>query len=149
MARVDEAYARYFPYMEKYVSLYPDKPKAGSAEDEAAKKSKAARSLQGSRPPLWSMVEKTMEKGEAALAQLRERRLGVDFRAKPPPQRPSKHSFAAKAGALGKKKAKEEDRGAKREEGAGPSTRAKEDADEQRDEDGGSDGESSDGGFFE
>ena len=41
--------------------------------------------------------DRAAEKGEEALEKLRDRRLGVDSRSKPPPQTPSKHSFAAKA----------------------------------------------------
>jgi len=102
---VDRHYTIYFPYMERYVSLYPVsglglKVQGGPPLDEA---SSAARNLHSERPPLWTVVEKAMEKGQEALERLRDRRLGVDSRSKPPPQH-SKHSFSAKAKELSTKR---------------------------------------------
>ena len=94
IAEVDRAYTIYFPYMERYVSLYPVLSKEDVQDEE---KSSALRALRAERPKLWKTVEAAMAKGEAALERLRDRRLANDSRSQPPPPAPSKHSFAAKA----------------------------------------------------
>lgn len=105
-------YTIYFPYMERYVSLYPvsDLGLKSQGGSQPETQSSAALALHSQRPALWGTVEKAMEKGEEALERLRERRLGIDSRSKPPPpQTLSKHSFAAKARALQAKQEKQVD----------------------------------------
>jgi hypothetical protein len=145
MARVDIKYAQYFPHMERYVSLYP-------AQDNAKADEEGSGALK--RPPLWGAVEKAMKQGQDALERLRERRLGSDSRAKPPPQRPSRHSFGAKVRGM-KAKHEEQIKAAKpagndagrRGDGRKRATEAgREPADSEPSND--SDG-SEEGGFFE
>lgn len=69
VAQVDIDYAKYFPFMEPYISLY-----AGVAAGEKDEKKTAAHYLRTPRPPMWSVVEKTREEGEAALERLQNRR---------------------------------------------------------------------------
>ena len=107
IAEVDRAYAVYFPYMERYVSLYPVLDKEDLKDPD---KSSAERALRAERPKLWKTVEAAMAKGQGALEKLRDRRLANDSRSKPPPRAPSKHSFAAKAKGL--KARLEKERGA-------------------------------------
>ncbi|KAM4054712.1 rRNA-processing protein efg1 domain-containing protein [Hirsutella rhossiliensis] len=70
-AEVDEAYTLYFPHLESYVSLYGS---ALSAEaDEGGSKTPSAKvSLRAERPPMWSVVERTLAEGPEALRRLRE-----------------------------------------------------------------------------
>jgi hypothetical protein len=92
IVQVDVQYTKYFPYMERYVSLYTE-----AAAPKADETARAKIALRSERPPLWSTVEKAMTRGHEALLSLQNRRLGINSRAKPPPERPSKHSFAARA----------------------------------------------------
>jgi hypothetical protein len=69
IAEIDSIYARYFPYREAYVSLYPVQ-KADKAENASS----AAQALRAERPPMWAVIEEAAEKGERALIQIRERR---------------------------------------------------------------------------
>ncbi|KHN96228.1 rRNA-processing protein EFG1 [Metarhizium album ARSEF 1941] len=85
IAEVDEAYTIYHPHMEPYISLYGssksddnDKGEDAAGEGSQAKQTPAAKaSLSDERPPMWSVVEKTMEEGVEALKRLRERRCTV------------------------------------------------------------------------
>ncbi|QPH01871.1 hypothetical protein C2857_006074 [Epichloe festucae Fl1] len=82
IAEVDEAYTVYHPHMEPYHSLYgsvradsKEKQDGGESEDEAMNQTPVAKvALDSERPPMWYVVEKTMEQGIEALQQLRERR---------------------------------------------------------------------------
>ncbi|KAI1854559.1 hypothetical protein JX266_000677 [Neoarthrinium moseri] len=98
IAQIDSLYAKFFPYRERYVSLYPVAATQGGEEAETA--SSAAKALKTDRPKLWATVEKLSKKGVPALIEFRDRKLGSDSRSKAPKERPSKHSFAAKAEAL-------------------------------------------------
>ncbi|KJZ78938.1 hypothetical protein HIM_01711 [Hirsutella minnesotensis 3608] len=75
-AEVDEAYTVYFPHVEPYVSLYGNAASQAANEADAndGKEPTAKVSLQGGRPPMWSVIEKAMEEGPEALTRLRERR---------------------------------------------------------------------------
>ncbi|KAI1464971.1 uncharacterized protein F4812DRAFT_441177 [Daldinia caldariorum] len=70
-AEIDGIYARYFPYRERYISLYPVGEKA---EDGST----AAKALRAERPPLWKVIEEASEKGTSALVAIRERKLEKD-----------------------------------------------------------------------
>lgn len=88
IAEVDSHYARYFPFLERYVSLYPiakqaKESKTDEADDEADEKSLAKIALRAPRPPLWATVEKAMEEGQEALQNLRDRRTDVEAATKP------------------------------------------------------------------
>ncbi|TQV94596.1 nuclear protein involved in pre-rRNA processing [Cordyceps javanica] len=78
IAEVDEAYTMHHPHAETYVSLYGNTKKEGDEDEddeEGEKKTPAAKAaLAAERPPMWKVVEKTMEEGPDALRQLRERR---------------------------------------------------------------------------
>ncbi|KAH6850263.1 hypothetical protein B0I37DRAFT_339483 [Chaetomium sp. MPI-CAGE-AT-0009] len=73
VAQVDIDYAIYFPFMEPYISLY-----AAAAAGEQGETSKAALYLRSPRPPMWTVVEKTREDGQAALEKLQNRRPQTD-----------------------------------------------------------------------
>ncbi|KAI3400925.1 hypothetical protein diail_1132 [Diaporthe ilicicola] len=72
IADVDYHYTRYFPFLERYESLYtaPESPKEDDADGQPA----AMRALHSERPPMWKVVEEAMGHGEAALMELQERR---------------------------------------------------------------------------
>ncbi|KAH6627855.1 hypothetical protein F5144DRAFT_286696 [Chaetomium tenue] len=73
VAQVDIDYAIYFPFMEPYISLY-----AAAAAGEKEEANKAALYLRTPRPPMWTVVEKTREDGQAALERLQNRRPQTD-----------------------------------------------------------------------
>jgi hypothetical protein len=102
VAQIDSLYAKFFPHREKYISLYSAALNASRVDsgDESKSASLAARSLRSERPKLWGVIEKAAKKGIPALMEIRDRKLGNDSRSKPPKERPSKHSFAAKAQAM-------------------------------------------------
>ncbi|GAB1320601.1 rRNA-processing protein efg1 [Madurella fahalii] len=68
VAQVDIDYARYFPFMEPYISLYA---KAASGERDG--EGTAAHYLRSPRPPMWAVIEKIREEGDAALEKLQNR----------------------------------------------------------------------------
>jgi len=78
ITEVDRMYTIYFPYMERYVSLYPvsDGPKSEDAS------SAAARALHSQRPELWPVVEQAMKDGQEALEMLRDRLPEKDARSR-------------------------------------------------------------------
>ncbi|EXV04141.1 DUF2361 domain protein [Metarhizium robertsii] len=87
IAEVDEAYTIYHPHLDPYISLYGnsksegnDKGEDAAEDDSETKQTRAAAkaALDAKRPPMWSVVEKTMEEGPEALKQLRERRSADD-----------------------------------------------------------------------
>lgn len=119
MAEVDVAYARFFPLMERYESLYPNKDKNAKdegdedkaedqqqqqqkeeAEEEAdadakpSKQPKALQFLHAERPKMWATIEKVLPEGEVALYRLRDRRSPTAGPAKRPtrPQRPARQA---------------------------------------------------------
>lgn len=86
IADVDYHYTRYFPFLERYESLYtaPENPKEHEAEDKPA----ALRALHSERPPMWKVVEEAMRSGQAALEELQERRPESSQEVQPEKQRP-------------------------------------------------------------
>ncbi|KAI7787927.1 rrna-processing protein efg1 [Diaporthe eres] len=72
IADVDYHYTRYFPFLERYESLYTasDESKGEEAEGQPA----AVRALHSERPAMWKVVEEAMRSGQAALEELQERR---------------------------------------------------------------------------
>ncbi|KAH7329164.1 hypothetical protein B0I35DRAFT_37772 [Stachybotrys elegans] len=97
VAEVDEAYTLYHPHAEAYVSLYKN-PKVESASEESTGEGSIAKAaLKAERPPMWSVVEKTMEEGLRALVMLRERRFpdGATATAKYKTRRPAQNKPAA------------------------------------------------------
>ncbi|WYZ40541.1 hypothetical protein EsH8_IV_000882 [Colletotrichum jinshuiense] len=112
VAEVDVAYARFFPLMERYESLYASKDKdakEGEQEDQQEaeakpfKQPKALQALHAERPKMWATVEKILPEGEAALYRLRDRKSPTDAVAQrqPRPERSTKQT----GGAAGKTKA--------------------------------------------
>lgn len=156
ITEVDINYAKYFPFLEPYISMYKS-PKATEKEDE---KSSAEHALHSERPPLWSTIEKAMEEGESALERLRDRRQGPESGEVLPPQ-PGGAAAARKAKASKKaKKEKQaeppkhsEDSGPKKAEGAkkwvNPYKKKMQDAREGTKHEEASGSESDGGGFFE
>ena len=137
VAQVDIDYAIYFPFMESYVSLY-----AGAASAEKDETNTAAHYLRTPRPPMWTVIEKTREAGQAALEKLQNRRpqTGASPEAA---QEPAGHDGPAKNSASTNKAKK----GASREEAKQSKSRPKKADEPSRANDEGD--ESDDGGFFE
>lgn len=69
IADVDWHYAKYFPFMERYIGLYP----TAKAADDSDDKPIAKRALHAERPPMWKEIEKAMEQGQRALEAIQER----------------------------------------------------------------------------
>ncbi|KAL5888649.1 18S rRNA maturation protein [Pyricularia oryzae] len=67
-AEVDVNYAIYFPFLERYVSLYPNTEKSDDQSD-----AKLAL-LRSERHPIWTEIEQAMESGPNALPQLQNRK---------------------------------------------------------------------------
>jgi hypothetical protein len=145
VAQVDIDYARYFPFLEPYVSLY-----AGAASGEKDETGKAAQYLRGPRPPMWAVIEKTREEGQAALEKLQNRQPGksADDARQPVESRkavkalPAKKTKAAETKAKGPRQLRHEQSTKSRPSGT---------KGEARKTNGGADRseESDDGGFFE
>jgi hypothetical protein len=141
VAQVDSDYARYFPFMEPYVSLY-----AAAAAGEKDGGNTAAHYLRGPRPPMWAVIEKTREEGLAALERLQNRRPETSSTAKSTQkpadgEAPAKKSSSRKSkGAPPQKKARTPARS-----NGKPSKVEKEEDDNSDDNSDDSDG----GGFFE
>ena len=69
-AETDSIYARNFPYLEPYISLYPvTQPGEERSEDASS----AAKALRSERPAMWRTIEQAAKKGGRALAEIRER----------------------------------------------------------------------------
>jgi hypothetical protein len=77
IAEVDTNYAIYYPFMERYISLYTvaKEAKETTAEEKAAL---AKLALHAPRPPMWSVIEKAMVAGKDALEKIQERRPETD-----------------------------------------------------------------------
>lgn len=75
IADVDWHYTKYFPFLERYVALYPATKTSGTAADEAdeAGVPTAERALLAERPPMWQEIEAAMEEGQRALDVIQER----------------------------------------------------------------------------
>lgn len=74
IADVDWHYAKYFPFMERYVGLYL----SAKTSEASADKPIAKRALHSERPPMWKEIETAMEQGERALVAIQERTLAQD-----------------------------------------------------------------------
>ncbi|KAI1772399.1 hypothetical protein F4818DRAFT_171216 [Hypoxylon cercidicola] len=138
-AEVDSLYTRYFPFRERYVSLYPVSSLGlsvhGGEKPEDA--STAAQALHTERPPMWELIEKTSEKGIPALVEIRERKLAPNQKK---PEQPSKDAAPAKTQPT-KAKGSDKPESKSTQKGKGLAKQSK-----QRPTDSGDD---SDGGFFE
>lgn len=76
IADVDWHYAKYFPFMERYVGLYLTAKTAEKPEEsaeESAEVPTAKRALHSERPSMWKEIEAAMEKGQRALGAIQER----------------------------------------------------------------------------
>ncbi|KAL2164577.1 hypothetical protein VTH06DRAFT_3794 [Thermothelomyces fergusii] len=164
VAQVDVDYARYFPFMEPYVSLYAAAAAAADKDETNA----AAHYLRTPRPPMWELIEKTREEGQAALEKLQNRWPQERARSSTPPRPPAKQAadkqHSVEKSEMGEKGGKSERRGKSERGGQKPGSkgpkpgsakaqqkhsRKNKDEDDDRDSDSDS-GESSDsGGFFE
>lgn len=73
IAEVDTNYAIYYPFMERYISLYTvaKEAKESTAEEKAAL---AKLALHAPRPAMWSVIEQAMVEGKDALERIQERR---------------------------------------------------------------------------
>lgn len=69
IADVDWHYAKYFPFMERYIGLYPTAKTTEESEDKPI----AKRALHAERPPMWKEIERAMEQGQRALEAIQER----------------------------------------------------------------------------
>lgn len=69
IADVDWHYAKYFPFMERYIGLYL----TAKTPEESDEKPIAKRALHAERPPMWKEIEKAMEQGQRALEAIQER----------------------------------------------------------------------------
>ncbi|KAJ4391591.1 hypothetical protein N0V93_005210 [Gnomoniopsis smithogilvyi] len=69
IANVDWHYAKYFPFMERYIGMYP----TAKTTDESDDKPIAKRALHTERPPMWKEIETAMEQGQRALEAIQER----------------------------------------------------------------------------
>lgn len=75
VAEIDGQYARNFPYLEPYISLYPVKASSPATKDgeQTETASKAAQALRTERPPIWHEIEQAVKEGTPAVIALRER----------------------------------------------------------------------------
>ncbi|KAL7627019.1 rRNA-processing protein efg1 [Parahypoxylon ruwenzoriense] len=144
-AEIDSIYTRFFPYRERYISLYPVASLGLSVHggEKAEDASSAAQALHTERPPLWEEIETASEKGIPALIEIRERKLGTGSRGKHPrDDGPSKDSAPATVNRANTKNSNASD-GASSRQGKGKS-RIKRDKPSEP-----IDGSDSEGGFFE
>ncbi|KAK4106629.1 hypothetical protein N658DRAFT_415965 [Parathielavia hyrcaniae] len=135
VAQVDIDYARYFPFMEPYVSLY-----AAAAAGEKDATNKAAHYLRTPRPPMWAIVEKTREEGQAALERLQNRRPQTSVSAEVA-DKPAKRNVSVKQSSSKKTKEAPEPKTKNPARGKPNKTSEDETAEDSDDSDG--------GGFFE
>ncbi|KAI1413739.1 hypothetical protein F5Y13DRAFT_160962 [Hypoxylon sp. FL1857] len=94
-AEIDSIYTRYFPYRERYISLYPV-ASLGSSGEKKEDASTAAQALHAERPPLWGEIEKASGKGIPALIEIRERKSEKESRGKRSAKQSSKDSISTK-----------------------------------------------------
>ncbi|KAK0630731.1 hypothetical protein B0T17DRAFT_507175 [Bombardia bombarda] len=134
IAEVDNDYAIYYPFMERYISVYPPaKSEPKNVESTVDEKRSAARALLNApRPPMWTMIEEARKQGKSALEKLQNRVPEPESDAKPA----AKQRKKANAGASSEAKEK-----------AATTAKAKASSGEAK-ADGDNDGDS-DGGFFE
>ena len=70
IADVDYHYTKFFPFLERYESLYS----AEKSKEDSDGQNIAMRALHSPRPPMWKVVESALGEGQAALVALQERR---------------------------------------------------------------------------
>ncbi|KAI0397766.1 hypothetical protein F5Y17DRAFT_454650 [Xylariaceae sp. FL0594] len=141
IAEVDALYAQYFPYRERYVSLYPVAQK--ESKDKADASAAAKKALRSERPPMWKTIEEAAEKGESALKQIVERRLPeTSGRSRTQEPQSTKRSSTTERGqARSKGSSAPDSRGPRESTGRQQKQTGSKDADDDDDDD--------DGGFFE
>ncbi|OTA91595.1 hypothetical protein M434DRAFT_397112 [Hypoxylon sp. CO27-5] len=95
-AEIDSIYTRYFPYRERYISLYPVASLGLSVQGGEKKEdaSTAAQALHTERPSIWEDIEKASEKGIQALIEIRERKLGKESKSRRSTEQSSKDTKA-------------------------------------------------------
>ncbi|KAI1144504.1 hypothetical protein F5Y05DRAFT_29235 [Hypoxylon sp. FL0543] len=83
-AEIDSIYTRFFPYRERYISLYPVASLGLSMQggEKTEDASTAAQALRSERPSLWREIEKASEEGLPALIEIRERKLEKESKTK-------------------------------------------------------------------
>ncbi|KAK3375338.1 hypothetical protein B0H63DRAFT_419958 [Podospora didyma] len=100
VAEVDVDYAIYFPFLERYISLYAAPAKAKETEAKAEKPT-AVIALHIPRPPIWYEIEKAREEGKIALEKIQNRQSEQEAPPKPAFKKqkvmrpPAKNQFAA------------------------------------------------------
>lgn len=146
VAQVDMDYARYFPFMEPYVSLY-----AAAAASDKDKTNAAAHYLRTPRPPMWELIEKTREEGQAALEKLQNRwpQEKEKSRSNTPPRSPAKQTTNKKHPAEKGKKGAQEPKSKGLKSGSTKVEQKHSRKNRNEDDDSGSDDSSDSGGFFE
>lgn len=102
VADVDWHYAKYFPFLEPYIGLYPKTEE----QEQSGDKPRAKRALHSDRPPMWKVIEGAMEQGEDALVRIQERRPEGEVTARPVPEQPKKLVSNKKAEGRGSKPVK-------------------------------------------
>lgn len=137
VAQTDALYTRYFPFLERYISLYPAK---GSAQDteQSEGASTAQKALRSERPPMWSTIEAAAKQGTAALVEIQERGSSKGPKAKRRRQDADAEGAGSSKGGEGAKTSS-----------SGKASKKKQEADPEPEGSGDDDDEGSDGGFFE
>lgn len=97
VAQIDSTYAKFFPFRERYISLYPVASTGAKGGDKKEDASSAAKSLKAERPPIWGEIEEASRKGLRALIEIRERKTGGEISLKSAKDPASKQSSAANA----------------------------------------------------
>ncbi|AEO57629.1 hypothetical protein MYCTH_2304003 [Thermothelomyces thermophilus ATCC 42464] len=144
VAQVDMDYARYFPFMEPYVSLY-----AAAAATDRDETNAAAHYLRTPRPPMWELIEKTREEGQAALEKLQNRWPQANARSDTPPRSPAKQAANKQHSARKGKKGAQEPGSKGSRSGSTKVEQKHSRKNKDEDGDGDSDDSSDSGGFFE
>jgi hypothetical protein len=77
-AEVDVCYAKNAPLANKYISLFPqDKKYERKGQQKADETASIVKNASGMKPPMWYEIEKAMEKGQAAVEAIRDRKLSI------------------------------------------------------------------------
>ncbi|KIH90633.1 rRNA-processing protein efg-1 [Sporothrix brasiliensis 5110] len=130
VAEIDVLYPQYYPFLEPYVSLYPQSKKGTDDKDDKDGKSTAPFS-RSPRPPMWEEIKAAYEAGGLqALQNIRDRQ----------PPKEGKQSKDAK-GSKGSKASKADKAGAEKKPGNTAKSKESKKVEVESDSD--------DGGFFE
>ncbi|KAI1404061.1 hypothetical protein F4819DRAFT_174957 [Hypoxylon fuscum] len=141
-AEVDSLYTKFFPYRQRYASLYPVASLGLSVQggEKPEDASTAAQALHTDRPPLWEAIEKAAEQGIPALVAIRERKSSQNSKNTKHDDQSSKDATSPKSKhTKGKSSDKSESANTKKGKSK---TRQNKPSDS-------NDGSDSDGGFFE